>query len=106
MAKLLLLLKEAVMSNTTDLPIVSKGKKKTNPRTRRNVINLDPKRIKESYDRKWRRELDEFLTPLSDREIEIVKETLSFALRRPSKRKQSCEVIQFAKGFNHKNSVN
>jgi len=102
MAKHSLLLKEAVMSS------IGKGKRKvkTNSRIRSNVAHLDPKRIKESNDRKWHRELNEFLTPLSDKEIEIVKRVLDFALRRPSRKKESCEVIQFAKGFNHKNSFN
>jgi len=77
------------MSNT------SKKKAKTSPRTRRKIINLDPERIKESNDCKWHRELNEFLTPLSDSEIEIVKRVLDFALRRPSRKKEPCEVIQF-----------
>lgn len=96
-----------------------------------NVTNLDPKRIKEFENRKRKKkifefamtlseseiqlakkilsmesdiELIKFSVALSEREIQFVQKLLSIVCRRPAKREDPCEVIQFAKLVERKKS--
>jgi hypothetical protein len=68
------------MSDVTSIPFVT-DPGKSNP----NVIHLDPKRIKESQECKWEKELYDFLEPLSDREMELIKKLMNIIHRRPKK---------------------
>lgn len=61
------------------------------------VIQLDPKRIKESEDRRWGKELRDFMSALSETEFELAKKLVYIICRRPDRSAKPCEVIQFEK---------
>lgn len=61
------------------------------------IINLDPKRIKISDERRWKEELYNFLKSLSETEFELAQKIVNVMNSRPAKRTEPCEVIQLVK---------
>ena len=74
----------------------SKRKKKAKPlgHSRRKIIRLDPKRIKESQDCKWEKELYDFLSLLSGRDFEVAEKLINLMARRPTKRTTLLIIMQ------------
>lgn len=61
----------------------------------RKIIPLDTSSISEPAQRRWEKELIEFMEPLTPHEVDLINQLLKIAIRHPSN--QSCEIIQFVK---------